>query len=257
MTPEQKRATRDAFAHAHQIERDLEADYPGLWSQLDQMRSTASVTWPDWCLLPMGAAVAVAQTNPSAVGNATIAQIAAAYTWRYTRSVYLVEPHLMGRLLTQVPDALTVDDLATLPEWCIYVITEHPEYPGGGFWAHLEHDTGTSRPELRLIIDLDEPTPIPVYLDRDSTTEALADMRATARASMGGRTGADTRSGELSLSAADLADYVDGCLGILAYLARTEADIVHAEHPDVSPVKPRKPKQEKDVWLVGYSNRPA
>src|SRR5690606_10382410 len=71
MTPEQKRSAKEGFAHAKNSMQALERDYPGLWAQLDRMRAERPVEWPDWCLLPMGAAVAVAQTNPLALKDHT------------------------------------------------------------------------------------------------------------------------------------------------------------------------------------------
>jgi hypothetical protein len=68
--------------------------------------------------------------------------------------VYLIEPNLLNQLLTQIPDALSLADFRSLPEWCVYVPWPHPEFPGAGLWAHLEHATATGRPELRLLIDV-------------------------------------------------------------------------------------------------------
>lgn len=218
------------------------------------MRTNPPMQWPDWCLLPMGAATAVATSRPAAMQPHTIALMSALYAWRFSRSVWLIEPALTSRLLTQVPDAITVQDLTGLPEWCVYIAAGHPEWPGGGLWAHLEHDANTGRPELRLLLDLgDIVMPIPVYLDRDSVVEALADYRDTALASPG-RTGVDAREAELDAAVVRLADQIDGYLGLLTYLARPEADIVHADRAGVRPVKPRRPKRDQDIWLVGYSD---
>ena len=45
---------------------------------------------------------------------------------------------------------LTPDPSRHPPEWCVYIAAAHPEWPGHGLWAHLEHDVNTGRPELRL-----------------------------------------------------------------------------------------------------------
>lgn len=263
MTPETKRAARDATAAAEAMVASVEADYPDVWPRLDRMRasrgSSPDLDWPDWCLLPMGACAAVAQTRPEVLARrpSIIAEISAAYAWRYTRSVYLVEDHLQGRLLTQVPDALTLEDVTGLPEWCIAVASTHPEWPGISLWVHLEWDTRNRRPELRLLLShTDPPVAVPVYLDRPTLTEALADMTATTRESVY-RPGANVRGAPLPSGAGpalvDLAEHVDKLIGLVAYLARPEADIVHASRPGVRPVKPRRPKRDADVWLVGFS----
>lgn len=257
VAPDQRRIVREAFAHADQVDRAIVRAFPDPWGQMDRMRASngTDAPWSDWCLLPMAAAALIVSANPlAAVQGLSIARVAASYAWRYTRSVYLMEPSLLDRLLHQVPDAIGLDDLATLPEWCIYLAAGDPEVPGGGVWAHLEHDMNTSRPELRLLLDIGEmPLPIPVYLDRPSMIEALADFRATTLATLNGPPGANVRGGELDATVAAFAENVDGYLGVLAYLARPEADIVNAHRPGVRPVRSRKAKRGTEVWLVGYS----
>ncbi|GAA0918041.1 hypothetical protein [Virgisporangium aurantiacum] len=112
--------------------------------------------------------------------------------------MWIAEPGLTHRLLTQVPDPVSLGDLTGLPEWCVYLIAANPTDGDGadidtvaasaGLWIHLEHDINTGRPELRLLIDpgagIGDMTALPVYLDRDTVTEALTDMVATARATL-------------------------------------------------------------------------
>ena len=184
-------AAENARAHAERLGREVATRWPTAWAELDHMRTHPPMPWPDWCLLPMAATVAVTTRFAPVVGlhHARLphASVAALYAWRFARSVYLVEPSLMRRLLTQVPDPISLADVANLPEWCVYVAAGHPEGPGAGVWMHLEHDAKSGRPELRLLIDfgqdeLDRLLEIPVYLDRESTTQALADFRSNALA---------------------------------------------------------------------------
>lgn len=244
---------RTALAEAEQQVTRMGDQWPTVWDQLDGFRKQPPVPWPKWCLLPMAAASSVANSAPSRIGNDTIARMSALNAWRYTRSVYMVEPHLMSRLLTQVPDQIGLDDLVGLPEWCIALTS--PERPGVNMWMHLEYDVNTGRPELRLLLELSTPLVVPVYLDRGSTTEALADMGATTLASLQGP-GADVHGGELDSTTASYAEHIDGYLAVAAYLARPEADIVHATQPGVRPVKPKRPKKDTDIWLVGYRSAP-
>lgn len=261
MTPEQKRAAGEAHAHADELMARVEEEQPGVWDRLDGLRANPPAQWPDWCLLPMAAPATIAANRPGGLlGGPAPATMAALYAWRFARSVWLFEPSLLTRLLRQVPDAVTVDDFAGLPEWCVYITEASPEFPGVGVWAHLEADANTGRPELRLLLDngdVDQPQmSIPVYLDRGSTTEALGDYRATTLASMGGQRGTNVRGGQLDAAAAALAEQVDGYLGVLAYLARPQADIQHATRYGLRPVRPRRPKKPtaRDVWLVGYAD---
>lgn len=265
MTPEQKRAAREAMAASEQLVASVDANYPNAWSTLDRMRQeqgrNPELVWPEWCLLPMGASATVAQTRPEILLRrpTIVAEMAVAYAWRHTRSVYLVNARLLDTIFSQVPDAIELHDLVGLPEWCIAIASTHPEWPGVALWAHLEWDLNNSRPELRLLLSQPDapPLPLPIYLDRPTLTEALADMIATAITSIS-TPGANVHGAPIPLHAgpalADVADHVDRYTALLAYLARPEADIVHASRPGVSPVKPRRPKKTADVWLVGYSD---
>jgi len=192
-----------------------------------------------------------ARTGLSGLTGHEIATMAALYAWRFCRSTYMVEPALLDRLLTQVPDTYTLEDFVGLPEWCVYMPADE-----GGLWMHLEWDANTGRPELRLLIDQhDWVLPIPVYLDRPTVTEAVADMRATALASMAGPgevvPGQDVRGGELDAAVARVAEQVDAYLAIVAYLARPEAVIRERGRPEVRPVRRRSPAKGRTVWLVG------
>ena len=263
------RAASEAQARGRDIERQLLDRYPRAWDQMDAMRDDPPMDWPEWCLLPMAAAVAIATSGASgplpAGRNLPIAHLAALYAWRFARSVYVVEPGLMSRLLGQVPDAVSGPGAFTgLPEWCVYIAAADPEWPGAGLWAHLESDANTGRPELRLLLDptgtgdVMDLVPVPVYLDRPTLTEGLADFRATAAASVHAgqvRTGADVRGAQPDAATVSLADRVDQYLSLLLYLARPEADITNALRPSVRPVKPWRPMRETPVWLVGYADR--
>jgi hypothetical protein len=172
----------------------------------------------------------------------------------------MLEPGLRDRLLGTVPDALSLDDFIGLPTWAVYIPETHPEFPGAGLWAHLEHDDGTGRPKLRLILDMGEGLAgmqgVPVYLDRPTVTESLADFAATGLAAGRGQRGADVHGGKLDARTARFAEQIDGFLAVVAYLARPEADIVEAGRPGVRP-GPRRPRLARDrrVWAVGYQDR--
>src|SRR3954453_14611086 len=122
-TNEVKTAAREAFQNADALTRELTARYPDLWRVMDGLRrDPRGAKWPEWCLLPMAAAVAgvTGGAAPSPFAGRDIAAAAALYAWRFTRSVYVIEPALADRLLNQVPDALDAQALYGLPEWCIY-----------------------------------------------------------------------------------------------------------------------------------------
>lgn len=244
-------AARTALDEAEQQVKQFGRTWPTLWSEMDRFKQRPPMPWPSWCLLPMAAPASVAQSRPLAAGGDTIARMAALNAWRHSRSVYLIEPHLQQRLVEQIPDHIGVHDLQDLPEWCIAIASDHPEFPGVAAWLHLEWDANSARPELRVLVDVGEsPLPIPIYLDRQSVTEAIGDYVATAQ----GSAGANLRGGALTAGVAAFAEHVEAYIALAAYLARPEADIVHATKPGVKPIKPKRPKKDPDIWLVGYNN---
>lgn len=251
---------RQAFGRADRLEAELLHRWPDAWQQLDDMRTNPPMTWPQWCLLPMGAAAAVATApgRPYPQGN-HIAALSALYAWRYCRSVYVLAPELLHRLFTQIPDSIGLDDLVTLPEWTVYIAGGEWD-PFRSMWGHLEYDVNTGRPELRLLIDTgdnDGILPVPVYLDRPSLTEALADWRATVAASLTGSgeiiPGHNVRGGEPDASVAGYAELVEQYVAVVAYLARPQADIVAHLQPGHRPVRRTTRPNKRTVWKVGYS----
>jgi hypothetical protein len=259
-------AASQAHARGLDLERQLLARYPRAWEQMDRLRADPPAGWPDWCLLPMAAAEAVTSAQPggSAAGrHPPIAHLSALYAWRFARSVYLIEPGLRDRLMGRVPDHVVGPGaFAGLPEWCVFIADAHPEFPGSGVWAHLESDANTGRPELRLLFDpagtgdVGALVPVPVYLDRPDITEAAADFRATAAATIQeGQlvTGADVRDAGLDAATATIADWLDTWISVLLYLSRPRADIVRAGRAGARPARPLSPMREQQVWLVGYS----
>jgi hypothetical protein len=258
-------AARDAFAHAGDMEREILSRWPGAWTQLDEMRARPPAEWPQWCLLPMAATAAYLSAAAPGFPPPPIAAVHALYTWRFARSVWLFEGHLAGQLLDQVPDAVpSTAELAALPEWCVYMAGFSLEWPGAGLWAHLESDANTGRPELRLLLDpgggLDDMTAVPVYLDRPSLTEAIADFRATALATFAApgshpQAGQNVRHAALDAAVAGMADRIDAYISLIAYLLRPEADITLAGRPGVTPQRPRRPARNRRVWHIGYTSR--
>lgn len=251
-----KSIARAAFRRAEQLERDLLARWPDLWQEMDRMRTHPPQPWPDWCLLPMAAAAGVTG-GWTPTGPAPVALASALYAWRFAKSVYVIEPALADRLLTQVPDAIELEDVTGLPEWCLHIAAGD----GVGLWIHLESDANHGRPELRLLLDIPDqpgPVPVPVYLDRDNLTEALGDFQATALATLAGPRelvpGRDVHGGGLDALVAELADRVEAYVGIAAYLSRPEADIAEQGRPGVRPLRRRKVARDRTVWLVGFAD---
>ncbi|MBO3744148.1 hypothetical protein [Actinoplanes flavus] len=257
-----KAIARAGFARAVELDQQIRARYPGVWRQLDRFRADPSVEWPDWCLLPMAASVAVV-TNSSPLYRTSdippskqhVAVLSAMYAWRFSRSVFIVHPKLASQLAGETTDDLSnLADFTSLPNWCTYLPAANPQQSGLGVWAHLEYAPTTGRPELRLLLDfggsLGDLQPIRVRLDGSTVTEALADLPGPATLPAGGPTQVDP-----DVRGASLAERVKGLITILAYLAHPEADIVNASRPTITPQRYRSAPPGRSIWAVGYHSR--
>ena len=187
---------------------------------LAERRGEPGLDWPDWCWLPMAGTVAylTSQPNWDAGRGGDIGRVAALTQWRLGRGVYTIDPDVAAAAVgalwhsahggaAQWRTALLppVETWTHLPEWCCYVELPAEVYDRledgfrfFGTFVHLEYDTNTGRPELRLVLDMDGTwsglLPIPVYLDRPTLGSAIADMAANADAAGAGAVGADVRA---------------------------------------------------------------
>lgn len=202
---------------------EFRRNYPDAFAvsrSLLERRGESGLDWPDWCWLPIAGTVAYLTAQPNWDGGrgADIGRVAALTQWRLGRGVYTIAPDVaaaaVGALRHGAHEGAAqwrksvlppVEAWTRLPEWCCYV-----EFPAEvydqlegrlrflGSFVHLESDTNTGRPELRLVLDTDGTwsglLPIPVYLDRPTLGSAIADMSANAHAGGGGAIGADVRA---------------------------------------------------------------
>lgn len=163
--------------------------YPNAWRQVDEIRAVRGregmPNWPDWCFMPMAGCYAIVSGGgPMRVllqDAGDIGRLAALGAWRVTQGIYRFDPALYEAIVTTPVDGdLPHDVLYRLPEWCVYVETPGLEWLNSqmhGFFAHLEWDANTKRPELRLLIDSEaDLTPIPLHLGPWSLAESIARM---------------------------------------------------------------------------------
>ncbi|MFJ7004235.1 hypothetical protein ACIQWY_30020 [Streptomyces albidoflavus] len=184
--------------------KEVHERYPNMLGFLHQMAKEKGGPrggeWPDWCWLPMAAAVSgiAEMTGPMApFGDmmkvaADGARVTALATWRLTKGVYRLDhDRLAAKSVDRiweargVPANLRIDKkrfLNGLPQHCVYVVLPTPPHPLEhpiplGVFIHLEHDLNSGRPELRFLIDHDGTweglEPVWVALDRP-TLEAAA-----------------------------------------------------------------------------------
>jgi hypothetical protein len=158
---------------------DLMKAYPMLSEHVELFvrdRGKDLPDWPKWCFMPMAAWYAlesISYQDPS-----QIAKLAAIGTWRYSQGIYCIDESLANALaMSEINGNLPCAGLFRLPEWCIYIKTPKSyalDKKVHGFFAHLEHDVNSGRPELRLLLDTDiELIPIPIHLGEWPLSVAL------------------------------------------------------------------------------------
>lgn len=172
-----------------QVLKGISRKWPNWWQQVKIFRAEkakSSLTWPDWCYLPISASVAIAtqgaeiktQEDMIALGLSP-STIAAAAAWRVTQGVYRFDPDLYNSLVNQpMDDNLPCEALHRLPEWCVYIETI-PENTDKdhvvGFWAHLEYDDSPAHEELRLVLfwNTGDLLPVSIYIGDWTLEEGL------------------------------------------------------------------------------------
>lgn len=241
--------------------------YQDAWRQFDvfrQMRGkNSSPDWPEWCYCPLAAAYAIVSGGGDnrvpldSVGH--IAALGALAAWRVTQTIYRFDPSLAGALADTPIDRLPADVIFRLPEWCVYIETYNATWCGqpiAGFFAHLEHDAVTGRPELRLLIDHDdaEGRPdilgVPIHIGQPTLDEAMVSMINESRRQM-------IDHGKTLMASSmppDLSEImtleVRPLIGMLLYLCSEQPDL-----DDFVPVHPE-PKRTKKGWKIFPPDRP-
>lgn len=186
-----------------------------------------------------------------------VARVGALAAWRVTQGIYRFDPALYPRLIETPMTKLPVDLLYRLPEWCVYIETPDLKWmdiPMAGFFAHLEYDTNTGRPELRLLLDVDlEHGPAligqPLHLTADTIEGAVAAMVDESKRQMikEGLT-PDTKMPDISKY---LTLPLQPLLSLLLYLCSDSADF--GGHPP--PTNPC-PKKTRKGWRLFPPDKP-
>lgn len=116
--------------------------------------------WPAWCFLPLAGAAniimleAERQGVPLNTAMMGVGNLGAMLAWRQTQGIYRIDPALYDALWTTPLDGnIPVEVLYRMPEWCVWIETPgNRDLNSPGFFAYLEHDIATGRPELRISI---------------------------------------------------------------------------------------------------------
>lgn len=247
------------------------ARYPGAWLQVHDFRKARGrglPTWPEWCFMPLAGAYAIVSgggSNTVPLDQMTeVPLVGALAAWRETKGIYDYDETVMDALWsTPVEGEIPTEILRRLPEWCVYIPT-----PGRrafdadllGFFAHLESDAGTSREELRLLLDFsDRFIPIPLHLDRGGLAQSIVAMRREAERQMmlkHGLSPEDARDWIGANLTAHVASVAEPLVSVLLYLCAEASEVHERVIEGAGRVHPRRPPHRRPTapttWAVAY-----
>jgi len=232
--------------------------YPGAWRQADAFRADRGKDlpdWPDWCFLPLGGWYAIVSADAEVgrlglehgaeVGD--IGRLAALGAWRMTQGIYRFDPDLFAAVAgTPVEGDLPGDLFYRLPEWCVYVETPGQrglDAPLHGFFAHLEWDANTGRPELRLVLDTETGLqPLPVHIGQWPLEEAMQRTVAEAK-----RQAVFHGATAVTAALSERIDFrLDPLVSLLLYLCSESAEVGDGTQRPRNP----EPKRTKKGWRL-------
>lgn len=234
----------------------LAGRYAKFWHRYEEFRRDRKRLgdWPPWCYCPLAGSYAIVSgggDNRVPLDRShLIAELGGLAAWRPTKGIYRFDLDL-GKALVDTPleGELPREILHRLPEWCVYVETTGLVEGVEGFFAHLEHDAGDGRTELRLLLDYgpdDAPqlAAVPLHLVEGglvASVQAMADEAASQAALEGvGWTSALARG-----VVRDLAGRVRPLVSLLLYLCSEEPDYAGDDRPRI----PRLTKTAKGMRM--------
>ena len=246
-------------------EAGLEDRYPGCWEQLEQLRVTES-GWPDTCLLPSIAAVAVvrgsgpetAPWTPEEAG--ALVPLSAMFAWRWGRQIVRVDPDLAEALAaTRLDESLPSDSLLSLPGWCLYLAQTGPHGRLGAYFF-LDWNLDRHATELVVLVDYEDGHNIAIAVDlageslAEGIDRSLAEARQT-RAALGkdGGWSPDLVTGlDGPDSGERLEQTVQPLIATALYLCSAEPDLVDPSGRYDKLRKPSAPAAHPVSWELGW-----
>lgn len=240
--------------------------YPGAWKSFDFLRSTRGrdlPDWPEWCWCPLAGAYAIVGGGGSTPFNCLndIGILGALAAWRMTQGIYRFDADMFAALWdTPVDGRLPIEVLYQLPEWCVYIEAPQGEQRQlNGWFAHLEYDINTGRPELRFVIDRDAGlSPYVMHLT-DPTLEACIQKTIEEVTRQAQAHQVDFEMPEEGY--AEYAALLSPMISVSLYLCSLSADIADLRGKREKPENPAPKKTKKGMrmfpqpettWLVGY-----
>ncbi len=223
-------------------------------------------SWPEWCYVPLGAAVAIVCAErgvqhldtPLALDAAVLGAL---LPWRLTKGIYRIDPDVCQSLWqTPLTGEIPTRVLRHLPEWCCYV--ELPpaapatafDPPGWhenlkGFFVHLEWDAAQNHAELRLVLDR-ETGMMPLSLNLEAST-VRGCWRSTRKESLL-LSGVSEEEAEASLAGEEagivgdaMADLIAPFVSVALYLCSADPEITPASKAGGGTLRPGNPEPRR------------
>lgn len=236
--------------------------YPEAWKLADEFRADRGrdglPDWPQWCYLPIAGWYAIVsggganRVPAELIGD--VSRLAALGAWRATQGIYRFDPALYRAIVdTPVDGDLPHDVLYHLPEWCVYVETPEMTWNDGplhGFFAHLEWDANSGRPELRLLLDAEtDLAPMPLHLGPWTLAESISRMSDVANIQAMGAGLSPAPFGTTGVIRA----LVEPLVSLLLYLCSQAAEIGDGNRVPGNPA----PTRTKKGWRMFPPDKPA
>ena len=227
-------------------------------------RDTEVLDWPDWCFLPMGAWYAIVSAGNGVDRlplhlSADVARLAAIGSWRYSQSIYRLDPDLMAALVdTPVSGSIPSDVLFRLPEWCVYVETPGWTWEGEalyGFWVHLESDDNSGRAELRFLLDCESILiGLPLHIGPWTIIEAVDRMASEAKNNLQKISVSETFSSHAETALGPdaiqaIGEQINPLVSLVLYLCSEEPELDGLKKPSAPLTRPAL-KKTKQGWKL-------
>lgn len=270
--------------------RRLTQEYPDAWEQMDFFHNLRNkkpdMVWPDWCWVPMAAAVTVVENGNGRSGRninyqqetEDVQAVDALAPWRHSKQIYWIDPDLEKELTEDpsVSDTIPTEVLKRLPYHCVYIKTNAVMCYGeriDGFFAHLEYDVDTQDSELRFLPVTKRAEVlqgVSLHIDRPTIRDAFVRFREVAAMRAKELSGIDISSAVPEQSLQEFETICRRLLPLVVYLCADETDLLVAKPAENTEQKTEQKTDrpqtattvrdryaEIQTWHVGYRIGPA
>ena len=265
-----------AFSSPSELLRDMTKKYPNAGRTADVFRSergTKKPNWPLWCFLPLRGVMLIAAPGMRTLTldqQFDLIPLAAALAWRPGQDIVRFDRDVYDALgKTPLADDVPDDIFLRLPAWSLYIELYHEAWHG--VFVHLDYNTRTKGPELRMLFLPKEPAmlmPVVLPLGRGSISagfqafqneaERNLDSQADAVKNLYASLSASMREENTAAELLHTNKLVQHVLSLVLYLC--------SEHPEWKTTEkqeakdrgphPAEPKKVKSGWRLFPPDHP-